>query len=99
LPQWSLLLSDGVLPNFLDTHGYFFEPQWSPLLTSGSAKGGLDQWVGQAAAAMEPAGGGRWDEVPGAGDVSEQSRAAMESAGYQRERPVQIVLDEDTKEP
>ena len=29
-PQWSPPVTGGNTPNFLDGHGYFFEPQWHP---------------------------------------------------------------------
>jgi hypothetical protein len=38
LPQWSESLSDGSTPNFLDSHGYFMEPQWSLPPNGGSMR-------------------------------------------------------------
>jgi hypothetical protein len=38
VPQWSPPFDRREHPNFLDTPGYFFEPQWSLPLDSGSTQ-------------------------------------------------------------
>jgi hypothetical protein len=38
LPQWSTSFTGGSTPNFLDSHGYFMEPQWGPPLNGGSTR-------------------------------------------------------------